>query len=660
MKPEQYISSIKRPETLYGYIVRSSISHGSIASITMPELSDDFVIITAKDIPGSNAVTVLDETFPLLSGERIIYRGQPLLAIFGPDQESVTLAASQVVITYEATDVAEIPTDTIYREKELSWGDAEALFEESEETLELAYLTGSQTSETTTPSGAFAEAVDDRIIVHASTQWPFHLRNTVSEVCGLSKRKIIVHQSSYHPTCDEKLIYPSIYAALASLATLKTGKSAKLLSDVPTYRPEMIVTRKTALSKDKSPIAETVDIQINQGAIPLFADELLEQVMTGATPMYSLKALHIRAQILVTPSPPRNHFSGLGFSLGLFTAEAHASNLALRSNMNPANWRIKYVKDSQERPKHMTKIRYGLLKEHIEQTVERSDFSRKFAVYEMQKSRQKGISTFTGYSRGIGIASGYGINGFSTSFPLERNYSVSVTLDVNDHLTIHTSLIHAHAADIWRTIAGNYLGIDPKQISIANGSTAETPNSGPDVLHRDTTVLSLLIERCCESIKNQRFKEPLPLTAKRSLKSTQNQTGRQTSQKPLFIYLSWGALAVELEIDPADLEPTILGVWGTFSCGRVYDRHTLLRDIRSTILQELTILTRHEKGIISIPEIDIQLVHQDDIPIVSPIEAIKGLLDAAYISALTQALNQEVTAIPAGPYEIYEYLGDDE
>jgi CO/xanthine dehydrogenase Mo-binding subunit len=278
----------------------------------------------------------------------------------------------------------------------------------------------------------------------------------------------------------------------------------------------------------------------------------------------------------------------------------------------------------------------------IEQTVSRSDFSRKFSAYEMQKRRQRRLSTFTGYARGIGIAAGFGLNGFSSGFTPLRTYSVAVTLDVNDTVTLSTSLMLAHAAGVWKKIAARNLGIDVRDITLEEGSTAGLPNSGPDVLHRDITVISLLIDRCCDSIKSQRFKEPLPITAKRSLKTIEGQV-EEKSSKAVFVNTSWGSAVVELEIEPAEITPVILGVWADLYCGRIHNKRALLQDVKSEILQELTGLVRSEHGILSIPNIDVRLISEDENPTLSPIGAVRGLIDAAYAAAVSQAVNQEVT-----------------
>jgi hypothetical protein len=117
---------------------------------------------------------------------------------------------------------------------------------------------------------------------------------------------------------------------------------------------------------------------------------------------------------------------------------------------------------------------------------------------------------------------------------------------------------------------------------------------------------------------------------------------------------------VELEIEPAEISPVILGVWADLYCGRIHNKRALLQDVTSEILQELTGLVRSEHGILSIPNIDVRLISEDENPTLSPIGAVRGLIDAAYAAAVSQAVNQEVTMMPAGAQELLEFIGEHE
>ena len=45
---------------LHGLVITSSVDAGRIEEITLPELDNNFVIVSTRDIPGTNRVRVLD------------------------------------------------------------------------------------------------------------------------------------------------------------------------------------------------------------------------------------------------------------------------------------------------------------------------------------------------------------------------------------------------------------------------------------------------------------------------------------------------------------------------------------------------------------------------------------------------------------------------
>ena len=64
----QYVDDMTLPDMLYGATVRSQIPRGSIKKITFgPGIAwDEFVVVTAKDIPGKNVIALIAEDQPCL------------------------------------------------------------------------------------------------------------------------------------------------------------------------------------------------------------------------------------------------------------------------------------------------------------------------------------------------------------------------------------------------------------------------------------------------------------------------------------------------------------------------------------------------------------------------------------------------------------------
>jgi len=683
-----YISAIKRQGLLYGAIVRSDIPSGTIASIDLPDFPKDIFIISSKDIPCSNAVKILNTTLPLLASETVNYKGQPILAVFAPSSEAAQSAASYIRINYTDTEKLQLKfgqefddpnqtqesstiasdkkpdnpapaldhlTKTVSTEilkKVITWGNPDKLFAEADSIIEQTYITGPEKSPLTAPTGTLVEYINDKLIVHAATQWPFHVRNVISEVCGVPKRKVTVYQTEYHPTHDEKLIYPSIYGALCAVAAMKTGQPTRLICSEPSYRPESAITRKTALNRDHEPLAEIIEIQVNIGAYALFAEEMIKQIAAGAAPLYDIEGIRMTIRLLSTPTPPRHHFRGLGFSSAMYSAEAHASHITMLTQSNPLVWRLKHLKSSKSRPADQTKIKYALLKELLENTAQRSDFYRKHAVYEMQRQKQQNLSPFFRYARGIGIACGYGISGFSRVFSEEKKHAITVILEANNAVTVSLSIFEPEAEKIWKIIISEALGVDTSHITIEYGDTAHVPDTGPDVLRREIHHISNLIDKCCDSIKSQRFIKPLPIKVKRGFKLP----GNLETKRQLFSGLSWGSVIVELEIDTITLEPIIIGAWGSFECGRIFRPEKLASALTKSLHEGIDRCGGAQVRSGSQPVIDVFIKEVDTGLPTSATETAYGLIAAAYTAAVSQALNNQAASLPFGPGDILKIL----
>jgi CO/xanthine dehydrogenase Mo-binding subunit len=72
-------------------------------------------------------------------------------------------------------------------------------------------------------------------------------------------------------------------------------------------------------------------------------------------------------------------------------------------------------------------------------------------------------------------------------------------------------------------------------------------------------VVSSLIEKCVESIQKKRFRDPLPISVRKSLKMPRSAPGG--SEGFPFSSLSFGAAVVEVEISGDVLEPEVTGIW---------------------------------------------------------------------------------------------------
>src|ERR1700752_1758659 len=99
----QYIDDITLPGMLYGATVRSSIPRGTIKGITFgPGIPwDEFVIVSAKDIPGTNCVALISEDQPCLADGKINHPEEPILLLAHEQRHILPKAIAAITIEYD-------------------------------------------------------------------------------------------------------------------------------------------------------------------------------------------------------------------------------------------------------------------------------------------------------------------------------------------------------------------------------------------------------------------------------------------------------------------------------------------------------------------------------------------------------------------------------
>ncbi|MHC1691696.1 MAG: molybdopterin cofactor-binding domain-containing protein [Sphaerochaetaceae bacterium] len=648
---------ITKARPLHGIIIQSTIDSGLVLDIKLPELDNRFLAIGSKDVTGNNHIPIFDDSIPLFTSSRISYKGQPLMALFGPDTETVEVKAREIEVEYQLADAGSNnppPDETAASNPATyAWGDLQAVMAEALGFVERTYTDRSVSTCETMVTFAKAQCNDDFLNIEVPTQWPFHVRDSVAEVCGKQKKKIIVTPTSYFAIKDEKLILPSILASIAALAAIKSGQPVQIGARLPTYRPLMRITRKTALDASRKPIAETVQAFVDQGAYALFSEEMFKQILSGLCPQYPLQAFSVQVHFTTSDTPPAHFYGDLGYSTALFSSEAHASALAKDAQMNPANWRLKYYSESPQRAPVLATLPYARLRDLIGGICVKSDYARHNAVYELQRRTKNPLSTFLNYSRGMGIACGAGCNGFSATFAPLQQYHIGLTLDANGHVQVDTSYYPTQKmVSLWKKIIAKTLGVDRDTIDFVCENTSDMLDSGPNVLSQDVDPAASMLIKCCESIKSRRFQEPLPLSETVSTRSVVSNTN------PLFTSGTWGTLVVELEINTVSLVIEIRHIWGSFAFSNILDQEQLLIKLRHIItmsLYECGASFSKETGRKTSLDIDIEDQNTGVVPS-SVSSALRGMVLAAFSSALSQALNNEVDTLPVCSEDILGYF----
>lgn len=632
-----------RQDKLNGVIIRSTMDHAIIKSIQVPETDEEVILVYGSDFKDSNWIAVVGEKQPILVSDEVEYIGQPIMAIFSYDPETAKLLAQDVKIEYEQKEpvTRELPAYNT------SWGEADKYLEDDKfKKVSGIYYFGQQSTDPHFLLRVKAYLLGEIIAIECPTQWPFHVKNAVARVMGIAPEKVRINVKNYYSPKDEYLLNPTMLAVIAAMAAKKGNCPAEITTALPVFRPELLISRTSAIDEEGNIVAEKVLASAELGAYPFFGDEIASHLQCGLIPIYPVPNLSLQVSLIATNKVPTSFYGTLGFPDCLCSAEAQISKIANEIGSSPVIWRLQHIGENQEYSKRIATDDNEFLKQSIREVTEASGFQRKYFAFQQQRSKKNKLNSLLNYARGIGLACAPGINGFSRAFKDLSHYSVKVTLDSNGKLIVNTSFPQkSYVNDIWSDIIAKKMKISEEDIVFESPLSADLVNSGPDVLSRNIGNITEMILDACESINARRFKEPLPLVAKPSIAAS--------SGLPLFDSHVWVAVVMELEIDPVMIIPVVRKCWVNANFERVYNQPILEAKIRRVIESTIT-----EMGGKPDPEMENIIVFhaQKEGKASSVNQALKGALKAAFTSALSQAINVEQIRLPVSSEYLLEVI----
>ncbi len=681
-----FISDIYTRDMLYGATIRSPFAHALIRSISRSSHSSDIVCITADDIPGRNVLQIDAETMPILAQGECRYIGEPVALVAGPSQRAVVEAMRGIEIDYQELaptySFEEPSAGQVILRKQGSRGDVAAALDASDSRVQGTYRTNIQEHLYNEPQGAVALFEADKLVIRSATQWPFHVHATVAKCLDLESEQVVVRPADSGIALDGKLWYPSLVAAHAALLATGTGRPVKLVySSIEDFRftpkrAPFVIRYLTGLTPDGRISGARVDVVYNAGAYGLFTDEICDRFLAATMMIYECPDLEITIAAVKTNLPPLNVLSGFGSSSAFFAAETHLSRIAEVAEMDPLNCRRLNL-TGRAVSANGARTKPNRTEQVLGPVVANSDFERKYAAYELQKKRRKDFALELHPTQGIGVAVGaQGADAIGTSEAL-RGGSVVVQLLSDGSAVLKTSAVSGSRVvpARWRSRIAEILGLDPANVAVENTDTASIPDTGPSTLSRNVAVVSRLIDQACNAIQKKRFRSPLPIEVRRSVR-----LGRARRFDPAalrgkpFARASYGAAVVEVEVDPVTFESHVLNVWLAVDAGRILDENEARRALEMGIYQAVEWATHeivvYHNGAIdprshlayrnigtpTLPTIHITLLGTGEREPAGLGELPQSCVPAALAAAVSQATGRYIDQIPTNPALIHHYL----
>ncbi|MBP5156687.1 MAG: xanthine dehydrogenase family protein, partial [Treponema sp.] len=554
-----FCSDLSLKNMLYAVTVRSPVDRGMITSISQDDSVEGCTLITARDVPGSNLVDSTEGKIKVFCDGNVSYAGEPIGLLLGPDEETVKRAMSGLHIHYDDSpiehyikssgddsDSTELFGDND-QERLIEYGDCftmesgkrkgiDAELAEAEVLVQNDWTYSLSPKNYRETCGSLCSFNGKKLTIYSPSQWISNLRGDLAEVLHVSPNMINVTRTKDFNRSTNSIWYNSIIACQTAVASYKLKAPVKLIYSrqeqelyIDCMKPIHFHTELGA-NRDGRLTAMKVEVSIDSGSTNVFIGEIMDRLAIACTSCYKANNVSIRVTTHRSNTPPLSLDMQVIDSASFFAIESAISALAQKLNTDPENSLIfpseirklnlnlqpEGTEDKDTRRSTMP-FNFSLPKaeESIDILFDSSDFKNKYIFYNRESiARSKDFTTqftaspFSPPIRGIGFAIGYEGSFYYGSKVYGTDQELTVTLEDYGDLTIHSPPLSLSIQEIWTKQASDILGIRPSRIKIDSNFDSGSEPFIPESAYANISIMTVLLKKCCESIKRKREKDP--------------------------------------------------------------------------------------------------------------------------------------------------------
>jgi CO/xanthine dehydrogenase Mo-binding subunit len=505
----RYVDDLSFPGMIHGITVRSEIPRGRILRIEFgPDIPwNEFVVVTAADIPGRNVVSLIVDDQPCLAETAINHAEEPIVLLAHENKYMLERARSAVRIVAEPLPAVLTMDEStqVLKSYLLEKGDVGAVWAAADHIVEGEYETGAQEQLYIENNGVIATAnADDGVTVWGSMQCPYYVQKALIAIFDLPADRVRIIQAETGGGFGGKEEYPSIIAAHAALLAWKSGKPVKIIYDrsedmaATTKRHPSRTRHRTAVSKDGKLLGIEIDFTIDGGAYATLSSVVLSRGTIHAAGPYSCPNVRIRSRAMATNTPPKGAFRGFGAPQSIFALERHMNRVAEAVGLTPDEFRRRNFLHTGDTTATEQVIRENIdLEALLSRALQVSSYQAKKDQFAERNKVQPQIR------KGVGFATfmhGAGFTGSGEQY-LKSVVGVEATSAGRVRILVASTEIGQGTQTILAQIAAETLGVDYDDIEIAQPDTANVPNSGPTVASRTCMIVGRLVESACLGLK---------------------------------------------------------------------------------------------------------------------------------------------------------------
>jgi CO/xanthine dehydrogenase Mo-binding subunit len=514
-----YLDDLEIPGCWHGVTVRSAVPHGRIKAIRFDPAFpwDECVVVTAKDIPGKNVVTLIEPDQPLLADGLVRHREEPIALIAHPDRARAYEALKHVTVEYEklpsvltiADSVAVkekiYKDDNVFKSFLIRKGDVDAALAAADVVVEGEYRVPHQEQAYIENNAIAAWEEDGVMVVRGSLQCPYYIVKAMKVLLARDETKVRVVQTVTGGGFGGKEEYPSMIAGHAALLALKAKRPVKIVYDrhedmaATTKRHPAIVRHRTGLTRDGRLVAQDIDVVMDGGAYATLSAVVLSRGTLHAAGAYECPNVRVRSKVVATHTPPNGAFRGFGAPQTIHAVELHWEKISDVLGIDPLTLKRKnlFKVGSVTSTGQILDESVGA-KDCLDIVARRSRYEKKRKEYDRWNQDARKPTW-----RGIGLSVCHHGAGFTGSGEVHLASRAGIALTRAGELVVLAASTEMGQGTntMFAQVAADTLGVPLDWLSVETPDTHKVPDSGPTVASRTTMVVGGLVRRASLELK---------------------------------------------------------------------------------------------------------------------------------------------------------------
>ncbi len=355
----RFTDDLSMPGMLYAGVLRSTVPHAELLALETEaacRLPGVVAVLTARDVPGHNAVGIIVRDEPVLVEDKIRRVGDPLALVAAESKKAVAEALAAIKVSLRELPAVFSPREAmapgapllrgktnLLLHRKIRKGNVEEALARAHVVVENTYTTPFVEHAALEPEASLALREGNSITVWTSTQNPHFDRGEIASVLGLEQNRVRVVQQATGGGFGGKLdISTQCHAALLAW---HTGRPVKLVYSreesfiASGKRHPYTIKYLSAANREGKLLGIKVEILADTGAYASYGPGVLTRAAVHATGPYYVPHVHVDAYAVYTNNPYCGAMRGFGVPQVGFAHEIQMDILAEKLGLDA--WEIR-------------------------------------------------------------------------------------------------------------------------------------------------------------------------------------------------------------------------------------------------------------------------------------------------------------------------------